>query len=218
MTISKRIYSIYRLLYKKYGPQGWWPGDSQLECVLGAILTQNTSWQNAAKAINNLKKSDLVSIDKLNLLTTNELAQLIRSSGYFNQKAVKIKNFLTFLCENYEGKLEKMFDEDMYILRDKLLSIKGIGPETADCIILYGGNKPIFVIDTYTYRVLSRHGLVPEQTSYNEMQELFMDSLNLDPGIFNEYHALLVKVGKERCKKQKPICAGCPLEDDPHTV
>ncbi len=218
MTISKRIYSIYRLLYKKYGPQGWWPGDSPLECVLGAILTQNTSWQNAAKAINNLKKSDLVSIDKLNLLTTNELAQLVRSSGYFNQKAVKIKNFLTFLYENYEGKLEKMFDEDMYLLRDKLLSIKGIGPETADCIILYGGNKPIFVIDTYTYRVLSRHGLVPEQTSYNEMQELFMDSLNLDPGIFNEYHALLVKVGKERCKKQKPICAGCPLEDDPHTV
>jgi len=218
MMISERINKIYRLLYKKYGPQGWWPGDSQLECALGAILTQNTSWKNVEKAINNLKKSNLISVGKLSLLTTDELAQLIRPSGYFNQKALKIKNFVTFLCENYEGELEKMFDEEIYVLREKLLKIKGIGPETADCIILYGGNKPIFVIDTYTYRVLSRHGLVPEQTSYNELQELFMDSLNPDPGIFNEYHALLVKVGKEHCKKQSPLCAGCPLEGDPHTI
>jgi endonuclease-3 related protein len=218
MTISERINKIYRLLYKRYGPQGWWPGDSQLECTLGAILTQNTSWKNVEKAINNLKKSNLISIDKLSLLTTDELAQLIRSSGYFNQKALKIKNFIAFIKENYNGSLKNMFDEDIYVLRDKLLSIKGIGPETADCIILYGGNKPIFVVDTYTYRVLSRHGLVPEQTSYNELQELFMDSLNLDPGIFNEYHALLVKVGKEHCKKRIPICAGCPLEGDPHTI
>ncbi|MCK5391470.1 MAG: endonuclease III domain-containing protein [Deltaproteobacteria bacterium] len=218
MTTSKRINKLYRLLYKKYGPQGWWPGDSQLECILGAILAQNTSWKNVEKAINNLRKLNLISIDKLKLLTTDELAQLIRSSGYFNQKALKIKNFVKFITENYNGSLENMFEEDMYVLRDKLLSIKGVGPETADCIILYGGNKPIFVIDTYTYRVLSRHGLVPEQTSYNEMQELFMDSLNLDPGIFNEYHALLVKVGKEHCKKRIPLCTGCPLEGDPHTI
>ena len=206
------------MLYKEYGPQGWWPGDSRLEYILGAILTQNTSWKNVEKAINNLKKENLISIDKLKLLTTDELAQLIRSSGYFNQKALKIKYFINFISEHYNGSLKDMFDEDTDILRKKLLGIKGIGPETADCIVLYGGGKPIFVIDAYTYRVLSRHGLAPEQTNYNEMQELFMDSLEHDPEIFNEYHALLVKVGKEHCKKQSPVCAGCPLEKDPHTV
>ncbi len=218
MTTSKRIKKIYRLLYNKYGPQGWWPGNSQLECILGAILTQNTSWKNVEKAISNLKQSNLISIDKLKLLTTDELARLIRSSGYFNQKALKIKNFVNFIIENYNGSLEDMFNEEVHILRDKLLRIKGVGPETADCIILYGGNKPIFVIDAYTYRVLSRHGLVPEQTSYNEMQELFMDSLILDPVMFNEYHALFVKVGKVHCKKRVPACTGCPLEGDPHTI
>ncbi|TFG77672.1 MAG: endonuclease III domain-containing protein [Thermodesulfobacteriales bacterium] len=218
MSTPDRIKNIYRLLYKEYGPQGWWPGDSQLESILGAILTQNTSWNNVEKAINNLKELDLISVEKLTMLTTRELAQLIKSSGYFNQKAIKIKNFITFLYDNYEGGLEKMFEEEISELRNKLLQIKGIGPETADCIILYGGNKPIFVIDTYTYRVLSRHGLVPEQTSYNEMQELVMDSLADDTQMFNEYHALLVRVGKEHCRKQNPICAGCPLEEDPHTV
>lgn len=218
MTTSKRIEKLYRLLYKEYGPQGWWPGNSRLECILGAILTQNTSWKNVEKAINNLKKLNLVSIDALKLLTADELAQLIRPSGYFNQKALKVKNFLNFITKNYNDSLDRMFDEEVHVLRDKLLSIKGVGPETADCIILYGGNKPIFVIDTYTYRVLSRHGLVPEQTSYGEMQELFMDSLTLDPVMFNEYHALLVKVGKTHCKKRVPVCTGCPLEGDPHNI
>ncbi len=218
MNTSDRITNIYRLLYKKYGSQGWWPGDSQLECILGAILTQNTSWKNVEKAIHNLKNLNLISIEKLKLITTQELAVLIRPSGYFNQKAIKIKNFIAFLMDNYEGSLDIMFDEDDHVIRNELLSIKGIGPETADCIMLYGGNKPIFVIDTYTYRIFSRHGLVPEQTNYNEMQELFMDSLKNDPKMFNEYHALLVRVGKEHCRKQSPICAGCPLEEDPHTV
>ncbi len=215
MTISERINKIYRLLYKRYGPQGWWPGDTQLEYILGAILTQNTSWKNVEKAINNLKKSNLISIDKLKLLTTDELAQLIRSSGYYNQKALKIKNFVTFITENYNDSLENMFDEDIHVLRNNLLNIKGIGPETADCIILYGGNKAIFVIDAYTYRVLSRHGLVPEQTSYNEMQELFMDSLNDDPQIFNEYHALLVKVGKRTLQKKKSNLCGLSSRERP---
>jgi len=218
MDTPDRIKKIYRLLYKKYGPQGWWPGDSQLECILGAILTQNTSWVNVEKAILNLKSLDLISIEKLTLLTTNELAQLIRPSGYYNQKAIKVKNFIAFVSESYEGKLEKMFEEEISELRNKLLQIKGIGPETADCIILYGGNKPVFVVDTYTYRILSRHGLVPEQTNYNEMQELFMDSLAMDTQMFNEYHALLVRTAKAHCKKIKPICAGCPLENDPHIV
>ena len=218
MTIPERINKIYRLLYKNYGPQGWWPGDSELECVLGAILTQNTSWTNVEKAIQNLKSLNLISIEKLKQITTDELAQLIRPSGYYNQKALKIRNFINFLYENYNGELEKMFDQETSILRGKLLEIKGIGPETADSIILYSANKAVFVIDAYTHRIFSRHGLVPEQTNYNEMQELFMDSLENDVEIFNEYHALIVKVAQEHCKKQKPLCTGCPLEDDPHTV
>lgn len=218
MTTPERINKIYRLLYKEYGPQGWWPGDSELECVLGAILTQNTSWTNVEKAIHNLKSLNLISVEKLKLITTDELAKLIRPSGYYNQKALKIKNFITILVENYEGTLDRMFDQDTSILRNKLLEIKGIGPETADSIILYCANKPVFVVDTYTHRIFSRHGLVPEQTNYNEMQELFMDSLENDAKVFNEYHALIVRVAKECCKKQKPLCTGCPLEDDPHTV
>lgn len=218
MDKSNRIASIYRSLHKKYGPQGWWPGNSPLECILGAILTQNTSWANVEKAINNLKKLDLISVDKLNLVTAGELGQLIRPSGYYNQKAIKIKSFLEFLSTGYGGSLDKMFDEDLEVLRQKLLKIRGIGPETADCILLYAGNKPIFVIDAYTYRILSRHGIVPEETNYNEMQEIVMDSLKQDAEMFNNYHALLVKVGKEHCKKSNPKCAGCPIEDDPHTV
>ncbi len=218
MNNTDRIKSIYRLLYEEYGPQGWWPGDSQLECIVGAILTQNTAWSNVEKAINNLKRLNLISVDKLKLLTTQELARLIRPSGYYNQKAHKIKSFLEFLSSSYEDSLEKMFDEEVNLLRNRLLEIKGIGPETADCILLYGGDKPVFVVDTYTYRILSRHGLVPEHTNYDEMQEIFMDALENIPEIFNEYHALLVKAGKEHCKRSNPICAGCPLKSDPHTV
>lgn len=218
MNSSNRIKSIYKLLYKKYGAQGWWPGDSQLESILGAILTQNTSWSNAEKAIENLKNFNLISVEKLKLITTDELAQLVRPSGYYNQKAIKIKNFLSFLSSYYSDSITEMFKDDLPLIRKRLLEIKGIGPETADCILLYGGNKPIFVVDAYTHRILSRHGLVPEQTSYYEMQELFMDSLNDDTQMFNDYHALIVRVGKEHCKKNAPQCAGCPLEDDPHTV
>lgn len=218
MNTSDGIKNIYKLLYREYGPQGWWPGESQLECIVGAILTQNTSWSNVQKAIENLKSYNLISIDKLKLIRTQELAELIRPSGYYNQKAIKIKNFLSFLSNEYEGKIDNMFEEKTQPLREKLLNIKGIGPETADCILLYGGNKPIFVVDAYTYRILSRHGIVPDQTSYREMQELFMDSLPEDTEMFNEYHALLVKVGKEHCKKSNPICTGCPLENDPHSV
>ncbi|MEM7007741.1 MAG: endonuclease III domain-containing protein [Thermodesulfobacteriota bacterium] len=218
MDTSPRIKNIYQLLYQKYGPQGWWPGDTKLEYVLGAILTQNTSWKNVEKAISNLKSLDLISANKLKLLSVDELALLIKPSGYYNQKAIKIKYFINFLFENYSGDLDKLFKEDIQTLRNNLLHIKGIGPETADSIILYGAVKPIFVIDAYTYRIFSRHGIVPEETNYNEMQELFMDSLEHEPTIFNEYHALIVKLGKEHCKKRKPICTGCPLEGDPHTV
>lgn len=218
MTKSKRINRFYQELHKSYGPQGWWPADTRLECILGAILTQNTSWKNVEKAMENLKRENLISVGKLKLITADELAGLIRPSGYYNQKALKIKNFITFAVRNYSGSLEKMFGEDKSVLRKKLLGIKGIGPETADSIMLYAGEIPVFVVDAYTYRVLSRHGLVPEETTYGEIQELFTDSLPEDADVFNEYHALLVKVGKEHCRKRSPKCNGCPLEYDPHSV
>jgi len=217
MTKSERLKEFYNSLYSHYGPQHWWPAESILECILGAILTQNTSWKNVEKALNLLKSNKLISIDELYTIPTHSLAKLIRSSGYFNQKANKIKNFINFAKLKYNGSLEEMFAEDAMRLRGKLLEIKGIGPETADSILLYAGRKPIFVVDAYTHRILSRHGLIPEVTSYDEIQELFMGVLPRDTNLFNEYHALLVKVGKEHCKR-KPICKGCPLEYDPHTV
>jgi endonuclease-3 related protein len=218
MSKGARIKKYYEVLYEKFGPQGWWPGETALECILGAILTQNTSWKNVEKAIDNLKRENLISVEDLSLIKTDELAELIRPSGYYNQKAAKIKNFVSILVKEFSGSLDSMFAVDKSILREKLLSIKGIGPETADSIMLYAGAMPVFVVDAYTWRVLTRHGLVPEQTSYGEIQELFTDSLQEDAGVFNEYHALLVKLGKEHCRKREPLCAGCPLEYDPHGV
>ena len=215
MTKSERIKGFYDALYKRFGPQGWWPAYTELECKLGAILTQNTAWKNVEKALGNLKKEGLISVEKLALIPTEALAELIRPSGYFNQKAIKIKNFITFLMENYDGVLHKMFEEDTENLREKLLSIRGIGPETADSILLYAAKKPTFVVDAYTYRIISRHGLISEESTYREMQEVFMDSLPEDAQLFNEFHALLVRLGKECCKRS-PICEGCPLEYDPH--
>ncbi|MFI5322396.1 MAG: endonuclease III domain-containing protein [Thermodesulfobacteriota bacterium] len=218
MTKKARIERFYEELYDKFGPQGWWPAKTALECILGAILTQNTSWSNVEKALDNLMSQNLISIERLDLITTDELAVLIRPSGYYNQKAVKIKKFVSFLLREYSGSLDNMFAEDKSILREKLLSIQGIGPETADSIMLYAGMIPVFVVDAYTWRILSRHGLVPIETSYDEIQELFTDSLREDAVMFNEYHALLVKVGKEHCRKRNPLCGGCPLEFDPHEV
>lgn len=218
MDSSNRIKKLYDMLYERYGPQGWWPGDSALECAIGAILTQNTSWKNAAKAIQNLKEENILSFQDLENICSELLAQIIRPSGYYNQKAVKIKRFIKFVRDKYEGSLDRMFGESHLELRENLLKIKGIGPETADTILLYAGHKPAFVVDAYTYRILSRHNLVPEQTNYGEMQELFNDSLKESVGLYNEYHALIVKVGKEHCRKSNPICEGCPLVDDPHNT
>lgn len=217
MNVSNRIRDFYNALYSRYGPQDWWPAESELECILGTILTQNTSWKNVEKAFENLKSRGLISVDKLDSISTEKLALLIRPSGYFNQKAVKIKTFISYVKKAYNGELGKMLDEDTDRLREKLLSIKGIGPETADSILLYALKRPVFVIDTYTSRVLSRHSMVSMETSYQEMQELLMNSVPNDVQVFNEYHALFVKVGKEHCKR-KALCKGCPLEYDPHTV
>jgi endonuclease-3 related protein len=217
MNLSNRIKGFYKSLYNRYGPQDWWPAESELECILGTILTQNTSWKNVEKAFENLKSRGLISVEKLDSIPIEKLAVLIRPSGYFNQKAIKIKAFISYVKKTYKGDLDKMLDEDTHRLRGRLLSIKGIGPETADSILLYALKKPAFVIDTYTYRVLSRHSMIPKETSYQEMQELLMNSVPNDVKVFNEYHALFVKVGKEHCKR-KALCNGCPLEYDPHSV
>ncbi len=217
-TKSARIKKFYEELHRRFGPQGWWPAGTALECILGAILTQNTSWKNVVKALDSLKRENLVSIEALDSITSDELAPLIRPSGYFNQKAIKIKNFISFLVDEFSGSIDNMFSLDKSILREKLLSLKGIGPETADSIMLYAGGMPVFVVDAYTWRVLYRHGLVPEVISYGEIQEIFTDSLQEDAGMFNEYHALLVRLAKEHCKKRDPVCSGCPLEYDPHSV
>ena len=197
-------------LYRHFGPQKWWPAKTPFEVIVGAILTQNTSWSNVEKAIANLRKNNLLTPKALNAVPVPRLARLIRSSGYYNQKAKKLKNFTDFLFTDYGGRLDKMFKEDHLILRAKLLGVNGIGFETADSILLYAANMPMFVVDAYTRRILSRHGLVRPDATYGEIQDHFMDNLQNDPALFNEYHALIVRLGKEFCKTD-PDCRDCPL-------
>jgi len=205
------LMEIYRKLYKAYGPRRWWPGEASFEVMVGAILTQNTSWRNVEKAIQKLKGKGVLSPEGLHHLKKSELARLIRSSGYYRIKADRLKSFMDFLFGQYDGDLKRMKKEKLEELREKLLGVKGIGPETADSILLYGLKKPIFVVDAYTKRVLSRHEVISEKASYEEIQKLFMDHLSLDEELFNEYHALIVHVGKMVCKKS-PRCDICPLE------
>ena len=208
---SAILKEIFQKLYKAYGPMHWWPGETPFEVMVGAILTQNTSWRNVEKAIQNLKEKKVLHVKGIHRLKRSQLASLIKSSGYFRIKAERLKAFVDFLSENYNGDLKKMMKEGVETLRQKLLQVKGIGPETADSILLYGLKKPIFVVDAYTKRILSRHGIISAKTSYDEVQRLFMDYLPHDEGLFNEYHALLVHLGKTLCKKI-PRCDGCALQ------
>ena len=206
---------IYRKLYKAYGPRHWWPGETPFEVMVGAILTQNTSWKNVEKAIDRLKENGLLNSTKIRRLRRNQLASLIRSSGYYRIKAERLKAFVNFLFEHYDGNLNRMRKEEIKTLREKLLRVKGIGPETADSILLYGLQKPIFVADAYTNRILSRLGIVSEKASYEAIQNLFMNHLPHDEKLFNEYHALLVHLGKNVCKKN-PECDRCPIKGIEH--
>lgn len=210
-TISARLNEIYKCLSEAYSPQHWWPADNPLEVMVGAVLTQNTSWQGVQKAIANLKHNGMLESSKLRAIPTVELAELIRPAGYFNLKATRLKNLMELVEGNYAGDLKAMAQVDTAQLRNELLAVNGVGPETADSILLYAFRKPIFVVDTYTYRVMSRHGLIEEEVSYQALQDFFMQHLPLDVAMFNEYHALLVKVGKLYCRR-KPRCQGCPLE------
>lgn len=208
---SELLMKIYNRLYKAYGPRHWWPGETPFEVMVGAILTQNTSWRNVEKAIQNLKARKVLNIRGIHQLKRNQLASLIRSSGYYRIKADRLKAFVDFIFEEYDGRIEKMRRGKMEVLRPRLLKVRGVGPETADSILLYGLRKPIFVVDAYTKRILSRHGIISEKASYEEIQKVFEDHLPRDGKLFNEYHALLVHLGKTLCKKI-PRCDLCPLK------
>jgi endonuclease III related protein len=215
MNNSKVLLNIYDRLFKSFGKQYWWPGDTDFEIVIGAILTQNTNWGNVEKAIKNLKRAKVFTPGKLYEIDIKRLAELIRPSGYFNVKARRLKHFIEWLFLKYNGSLPKMFKQDYVRLREELLSINGIGRETADSILLYAARKPTFVIDAYTKRVLVRHELIPEDYGYEEMKAFFEESLPEDVSLYNEYHALLVRVGKYYCKP-KEQCEECPLKGINH--
>ncbi len=205
-----KLMEMFDLLLAHYGPRNWWPAETALEMMVGAILTQNTNWKNVEKAIENLKKKSLISLDALYSVSTAELAQEIRQAGYYNIKARRLKNLINFIVNHYHGDLDTLLGDETRTLRRGLLSVNGIGPETADSILLYAANRPVFVIDAYTHRILSRHGMTEEQVTYQELQELFMDNLPDDSSLFNEFHALIVETGKDFCRK-KPLCDKCPL-------
>jgi endonuclease-3 related protein len=207
---GRSLLDMHQLLLRHFGPQEWWPGETTLEIMVGAVLTQNTSWTNVEKAIRNLKDHGLLSLKALNTIPIDALAQEIRPSGYYNIKAKRLKNLIRLFFEQYGGSLERLSSADTGDLREHLLEVNGVGPETADSILLYSLQRPVFVVDAYTHRILLRHGMAEEQMEYHELQGLFMDNLPDDVDLFNEFHALIVMAGKEYCKR-KPLCHACPL-------
>src|SRR5882762_3831491 len=203
--------TYYDALFAAHGPQHWWPGRTAFEVIVGAILTQNTSWSNVEIARRNLRRATLLAPGAIGRASLPRLAKFIRSSGYFRQKAKKLKCFVRFLRSEYEGSLNRMFRSPTEVLREKLLTVHGIGPETADAILLYAGKHPAFVVDAYTRRMLERHGLTAPTQGYEEIRQLFERSLPSDVPLYNEFHALIVRNGKEYCRTSNPRCSECPL-------
>ena len=234
MGTRETIRRMYDLLEAAFGPQHWWPASNPtafgrsrrqnappcrvqsgacdpFEVMVGAVLTQNTNWTNVEKAIANLKTHGLLSPRKIHELPHDELAQLIRPAGYYNVKTKRLRNLLEFLFDDFDGDLDALFALPLYDLREALLGVSGIGRETCDSIVLYAAEKPTFVVDAYTHRVMLRHDLIDTEADYDEIKELFESALPADVGLFNEFHALLVRVGKVYCRK-RPGCADCPLD------
>jgi endonuclease-3 related protein len=209
-TLNRILTDIYRKLFARFGPQHWWPAQEPFEVIVGAILTQSTAWTNVEKAITNLKAAGKLSPGALRRLPEAALAGFIHPCGYYNVKARRLKAFVNWFGEQYGDSLNKLFSGDIEHLRRQLLGVYGIGEETADSIILYAGNKPTFVIDTYTRRIISRLGIAPESHSYAAYQALFISHLPSDAALFNEYHALLVRLAKDFCRK-RPLCKDCCL-------
>ena len=243
------IQKYYRVLFRAWGPQNWWPARSRFEVIVGAFLTQNTAWTNVEMAMKNLRSAKLLSVRGIRNAPVADLERLVRPSGYYRQKAARLKMFVDFLDHTYQGSLKRLFSRPTTELREELLKLNGVGPETADSILLYSGNHPVFVVDAYTRRILSRHAILPESATYEEIRESFQKSLSLLaesaptshepstkilaaglPGtphapskmstakrtaltqVYNEMHGLIVRVGKDHCKKSQPLCDGCPLQ------
>lgn len=209
------VTDIYDRLYSAYGPQGWWPADSAEEVMIGAVLTQNTAWRNVEKAIESLACADALSMARIHALPMDKLESLIRPAGTFRVKARRLKALAHAVMEDCAGSLRKLFEGNRVDVRSRLLSISGIGPETADAIMLYAGGIPIFVIDAYARRVLVRHGIATSSATYGELQDIMEAGMPPDEATYNEYHALIVEVGKRHCRK-RANCDGCPLEPLPH--
>lgn len=209
--VKEILMELYKRLFFAFGPQGWWPAESPFEVFVGAILTQNTSWRNVEKAIANLKGKGALVPEIIYEMPLEELEDLIKPSGFYKVKAKRLKEAVAFLIREFKGRMDLMAKAPLQELRSKLLEVKGIGEETADSILLYACDKPIFVVDAYTKRILSRHEITKDSSSYRELQRLFMDALPKDVALYKEYHALLVRLGKSFCRP-KPRCEGCPLE------
>jgi len=212
-TIRERLLWIFNTLLHSFGKRHWWPGETALEIIIGAVLTQNTSWKNVEKAIENLKRHDAVNVDRLYSMDKTELARIILPSGFYNIKSNRLKNLIDVIYNEYDSNILNLYSINVWHTREKLLAIKGIGKETADSIILYALNKPIFVIDAYTKRFLQNHRLYNGESDYDSLQRFFMENLPADTYLFNEFHALIVYLCQNFCKKI-PVCEGCPLRED----
>lgn len=210
---ATNLMRIHDLMFEHFGPQHWWPGDTPFEVAVGAVLTQNTNWLNVERAIVNLKKARALSARRIDAMQYDELAALIVPAGYYNVKARRLKSFVQVLCMNFGASMKRMGRLESSALRSLLLSVNGIGPETADSIMLYALEHPVFVIDAYTKRILPRHGILNEGDSYEDFQGMLMQALPPDVRLYNEYHALLVMTGKHYCRPRKPRCNECPLKN-----
>ncbi|PLY01937.1 MAG: endonuclease [Desulfuromonas sp.] len=208
--MTEKLLDIYNRLLSTFGEQHWWPADTVFEVIIGTILTQNTNWKNVEKAIANLRSAAALNIRAIDRMSPEKLEQLIRPSGYFRQKTVRLQSFTGWILETWGG-LDQLLTAPADELRQKLLQQPGIGPETADSIILYAAGQPTFVVDAYTHRILVRLGLEQPGTAYEETRRMFMDNLPPTPSLFNQYHALLVRLAKEHCRKREPLCTDCPL-------
>jgi len=210
LAIKELLLDIYQRFLHHYGPQGWWPGETRFEVMVGAILTQSVAWSNVEKAIANLKTAQMLDPAALHTVPVGELAPLLRPAGYYNAKARKIKALVAHLHDHHRYDLDELFSQDIPSLRAELLSIHGIGPETADSIILYAAGQPVFVVDAYTRRVCARLGLESQTVRYDELQAVFANNLTHDTALFQEYHALIVQHAKSVCRK-RPLCGECLL-------
>ena len=211
LDLAHLVPEVYERLFARFGPQYWWPGDTPFEVVVGALLTQNTAWTNVERAIAALSQAGALSPEGIRELPETELAALIRSAGYFNQKARRLKGLVAFIYS--AGGLDALFSRPISRLREDLLGVTGVGPETADSILLYAAGMPSFGIDAYTRRVCSRLGLCPSDVTYDDLQALFATHLPIDVRLYNEYHALFVALGKDVCRPRSPRCSECPLAD-----